>query len=333
MRYSLLSRFRGTLLGAAIAAQSRTSDRSPSAALKSVQMRKPEGQTGEPQPDKAWWIRQPLASAESLIRCGGLELSDWRDSLEDGGTGKPAILLHRSYALGAGSANANAAALAILPVILYYHEQERLLPEKIEQAASVWPELGEFTDGMLYLGYAISQFLQEKPDRVEEFPKTLMDILLSGASNKARNADGQTLPLDKIEKLCQKDVSLRTATNELTAGNSAEMASIALAFYCFLSTREDFRISVLRAARTDKDTLLTCVLTGALSGAYNGTAGIPVAWQIRGSAPVEPLEEPAEDMVNMGDRLFAAWSGAYDIENIPLEIEKAAIAAAAIAAP
>lgn len=302
MRYSLLSRFRGTLLGAAIAAS--LGDRSPSAALKSVQTRKQESQTGEPQSQKGWWMRKPFASAESLIRCGGLELSDWRDRIDNGDTGKPAI----------------AAALAILPVILFCHENERLLPEQIEQAASVWPGMGEFTDGMLYWGYAISQCLQEKADRGEEFAKNL-EILLSGASNRTRNADGQIFPLDKIEKLCQQGVSLGTAANELTAGNSAEMASIALAFYCFGSTREDFRLSVLRAARTDKEPLLTCILTGALSGAYNGIPGIPVAWQIQEYAP-------GEDMVKLGSRLFAAWSGAYDLENIPVEIEKAAIVAA-----
>ncbi|NER36194.1 MAG: ADP-ribosylglycohydrolase family protein [Oscillatoria sp. SIO1A7] len=311
MRYSLLSRFRGALLGAAIAAS--LGDRSLNAAVKSVQTQNIESQSGEPQAQKSW-IYYPIASAESLIRCRDLDLSDWRDRIDDTGTGKPEIFLERGSCI---------AALAILPIILFYHENKRLLLEKIEEAASVWPELGEFTDGMLIWGYAISQLLQEKPGRVEEFPKSLIDIVLSGIGTKARKADGQIQALDKIEKLCQQGVSLKTAVNELTAGSSGYMTSIALAFYCFLSTREDFRLSVLRAARTDKDTLLTCILTGALSGAYNSTAGISLSWQMSRYASVQ---EPVQEMVKLGDRLFAAWSGAYDLENIPLAIDKVAVA-------
>lgn len=316
MRYSLFSRFRGALLGAAIAAS--LGDRSLNAAVKSVQTQNIEGQRDSPQAHKSW-IYYPIASAESLIRCGDLDLSDWRDRIDDRSTDKAEIILERRSCI---------AALAILPIILFYHENKRLLLEKIEEAASIWPELGEFTDGMLYCGYAISQLLQEKPGRVEEFPKRLIDIVLSGIGTKARKADGQIPALDKIEKLCQQGVSLKTAVKELTAGSSGYMASIALAFYCFLSTREDFRLSVLRAARTDKDPLLTCILTGTLSGAYNSTAGILLPWQISRYASVqEPVQEPVQEMVKLGDRLFAAWSGAYDLDNIPLAIDKVAVAA------
>lgn len=312
MRYSLLSRFRGALLGAAIAAS--LGERSLNAGVKSVPPQNIEGQRGEIKAQKSW-IYYPIASTESLICCGDLDVSDWRYRIDDRGTGKPDILLERGSCI---------AALAILPIILLYHENKQLLLEKIEEAASVWPEIGEFTDGMLYWGYAMSQVLQEKPGRVEEFPKRLIDIVLSGIGTKARKADGQIPALDKIEKLCQQGVSLKIAVNELTAGNSGDMASIALAFYCFLSTREDFLLSVLRAARTDKDPLLTCILTGTLSGAYNSTAGILLPWQISRYASAG---EPVQEMVKLGDRLFAAWSGAYDLENIPLVIDKVAVAA------
>ena len=135
MRYSLLSRFRGALLGAAIAAS--LGDRSLNAAVKSVQTQNIEGQRGETQAHKSWNY-YPIASAESLIHCGDLELSDWRDRIDVRGTGKPEILLERRSCI---------AALAILPIILFYHENKRLLLEKIEEAASIWPEIGEFTDG------------------------------------------------------------------------------------------------------------------------------------------------------------------------------------------
>jgi hypothetical protein len=80
---------------------------------------------------------------------------------------------------------------------------------------------------------------------------------------------------------------------------------------------------VLRAARCGIAGQLTCVLTGALSGAYNGAATIPVEWRQVLSPPGKSLllNEGGESsvwgmsgdakIVELANNLFAVWAGVY----------------------
>ena len=105
--------------------------------------------------------------------------------------------------------------------------------------------------------------------------------------------------------------------------NPENFIPIALAFYCFLNTPEDLRLSVVRAARCGIAGQLTCALTGALSGAYNGAAAIPVEWrQLSLAVASRSLAEGQEPsvwgtgselkLVELANNLFAVWAGVYN---------------------
>lgn len=105
--------------------------------------------------------------------------------------------------------------------------------------------------------------------------------------------------------------------------NPGNFIPIALAFYCFLNTPEDLRLSVVRAARCGIAGQITCALTGALSGAYNGVAAIPVEWRQVSSAELKSQQladgqEPSlwrtgsdVKIVELANNLFAVWAGVY----------------------
>ena len=90
---------------------------------------------------------------------------------------------------------------------------------------------------------------------------------------------------------------------------------IALAFYCFLSSLEDFRLSTLRAAQTDYQPQITTAIAGALSGAYNSISGIPINWRMalsRFEAQQAGWEITEVEMLQVSDALVSVWSGVYD---------------------
>ncbi|WP_445241856.1 hypothetical protein [Microcoleus vaginatus] len=97
----------------------------------------------------------------------------------------------------------------------------------------------------------------------------------------------------------------------------------------------------MRAARCGIAGQLTCALTGALSGAYNGVAAIPVEWRQVSSAALTsvPLAEGPEPsvwetrsdakIVELANNLFAVWAGVYR----PDATQDSAALARAVAAP
>ncbi|PSB12658.1 hypothetical protein C7B62_00825 [Pleurocapsa sp. CCALA 161] len=69
--------------------------------------------------------------------------------------------------------------------------------------------------------------------------------------------------------------SLQQITEQLSSKDQLQATAIALAWYCFVTTPNDFKLSIQRAARVDsKLSWLTITLTSTLSGAYNGMTAI-----------------------------------------------------------
>lgn len=72
---------------------------------------------------------------------------------------------------------------------------------------------------------------------------------------------------------------------------------------------------------------LTCGIIGALSGAYNSIAGIPLGWRLNlaKAAGNESLLKmlwgmrSPEEIIELSDRLLASWAGVYQLNNLPLD--------------
>ena len=357
MRHSLLSKFQGTILGAVlgdsiglqyqrqlVGISPQREDLQPilqltkhqqltlshaTLALHSPSTKIPTGK------ESSECGRLAVAWFQSLIRCNGLDLKDWRDAWEAFAKSEiynPQISEFQSLL------NPSEAAIASLPIVMFFHENKAKLREKIMLATEVWPKENgaEYETAVLAVGFAIARSLKQRLDPATAIEQTISYVQTDNALTEL---------LLQVQILLEQGADLETATAHLCKSatvlpekqgegdresqtksivNPGNFIPIALAFYCFLNTPEDLRLSVVRAARCGIAGQLTCALTGALSGAYNGAAAIPVEWRQLSSAVVEsPLlargPEPSvwktgsdAKIVELANNLFAVWAGVYN---------------------
>jgi ADP-ribosylglycohydrolase len=277
MRYSLASRFRGTLLGALLSKNLATSEEQQSENISDTS-------------------RLMLLGVESLLELGKLDLYDWQQ--------------RQQQALADLSTTNNISAkviIATLPVALFFHEHPLKLRQQLLQACQIWSDDLVIRDGVLALGYAISQSLTEKLDSQTLIPQIITFIGETPTSLPKK--------LLQVNNLLANYAVLEQAAAQLCTQDKTSSA-IAMAFYCFLSTLEDFRLTLLRATNYHKllHSPTIGAIAGALSGAYNSTAGIPPQWKI-----LHPSSDSqTEGLVNfsqvlkLADALLDVWSGVYN---------------------
>ncbi|MEG4803482.1 ADP-ribosylglycohydrolase family protein [Microcoleus sp. ARI1-B5] len=373
MRHSLLSKFQGTILGAVLGDSTglqyqrqlvgippQTEDLQPILQLTKHQQLTLSGATLALNSPNSKILagkqssecgRLAVACAQSLIRCNGLDLKDWGDTWE--GFAKPQINPERSTEFQS-LLNPCEAAVAALPCAMFFHENKAKLREKIMLATDVWlnENRSEWQTSVLAIGYAIARSLKQRLDPATAIEQTiaylktdnaLTELLLQVQILLKQGADLETA----ATHLCKSATALRQKPEEgekksqtESIVNPGNLLPIALAFYCFLNTPEDWRLSVVRAARCGIAGQLTCALTGALSGAYNGAAGIPVEWrQVFSAVESRQLAEGPEPslwgtgsdakIVELASNLFAVWAGVYS----PSAGLDAAALAISVAAP
>ncbi|WP_373533696.1 ADP-ribosylglycohydrolase family protein [Microcoleus sp.] len=356
MRHSLLSKFQGTILGAVLGDSTglqyqrqlvgispQTEGWQPILQLTKHQQLTLSGQTLLNSPNTKILTgthsskcgRLAVAWTQSLIRCMGLDLKDWGDTWEV--FVKSEIYPPESTEFQS-VLNPCEAAVAALPCAMFFHENKAKLREKIMLATDVFPNenKSELQTAVLAIGYAIARSLKQRLDPSTAIDQTiaylntdnaLTELLLQVQILLEQKADLETATTHLCKSVTalpekQGDGDKRAQTNSTV--NQGNLLPIALAFYCFLNTAEDLRLSVMRAARCGIAGQLTCALTGALSGAYNGAAAIPVEWRQLSSAAVESrrLAEGGEPslwgigsdakIVELANNLFAVWAGVYN---------------------
>jgi ADP-ribosylglycohydrolase len=283
MRYSVGNRFRGTLLGALVGKSLASS--------KNKQL------------PNCWEIEQTaVVGMESLIALGRLDLNDWRSRQQE--TSAQAITDNCQVEV----------ILATLPVSLFFHENLFKLRQNLLQVLEIWEDNPVVRDGTLAVGYAIAQILTEK-----FHPHTLIEEIIAFIGDTQTSVPQQLL---KVNTLLAQGAGLEIAQIELNREDKHSNA-IAMAFYCFLSTLEDYRLSVLRTIEYSNiwqpdywrlHSYNISAITGALSGAYNSNAGIPVGWQIlysQANSVASGLGNFSAT-VELADGLVAVWSGLYN---------------------
>jgi len=275
MRYSLISRFEGTFLGAILGESVPFSVERLS--LKSLH-----------------WLKMAIMGAESLIELGRFDLDDWqkRQQQELAHLGSTLDVLPETI-------------LATLPVALFFHENTIKLRENLLDLTQIWGDSPLIRDGALAVGYAIAQSLGEKLS-----PSTLIPQTISFIGETQTSLPQQ---LSKVNYLLNCQAGLDRAQVELIREEKL-INTIAMAFYCFLSTLEDFRLSILRANQNNDSLQGVSAITGALSGAYNSTLGIPVTWKVLlfEAKSAELGLNQLSQMVKLADVLMAVWSGVYN---------------------
>ncbi|MEH2340786.1 MAG: ADP-ribosylglycohydrolase family protein [Nostoc sp.] len=292
MRYSPISRFKGTLLGALLGGSLASGGK--------VQF--------ESYLDLG---RMAVLGIQSLIALGRLDLDDWIERQQE-----------ESAHLATTDDISIKIIIATLPIALFFHENPIKLRQNLLRVLKIWEDDPVVRDGTLAVGYAIALALNEKLDPLTLIPQTISFIGETPTSIPKK--------LLRIQNLLEQGAGLSTAQAEFAKEEKLSNI-IAMAFYCFLSTLEDFRLTVLQATHNDNSQVqdstflgsqATGAITGALSGAYNGTGGIPVNWQVlllRSNSPVWGLTSFSQ-MLELTDAFVGVWSGVYNLTLNPKEL-------------
>ena len=309
MHYSLNSRFRGAILGLAIGArQQKFGSYKPQLSYRDANLERSLEKQSFSFESSEEIVTLLEAGIKSLIQRRQFDVEDWH------------------HAVGNNSSlSALQLIVATIPLALFYHENEMKLRQNLQLAvAVVGQNEPEIRDIALAVGYAIALSLQPKLHSAE---------LIFHTINFVGNSQGTlTQNLLKVKDFLEQNAGLETVVTNLERSGQPS-SCFALAFYCYLSTLEDFRLSLRRVVEKSSQPQLTCAITAALSGAYNGLASIPATLR-------QPLRCPSlgtgcvsmtteEEMLRLSDALVAVWSGVYEQANQPTDLSQAA----AIAAP
>lgn len=286
MQYALLNRFQAALLGAAIGEtvgqQISSTSRLPTSASKGDRFTKSNSSL----------IPVTRFYAESLITPDRVE--------------------HPSDPIFQMPLNTAEAAIALLPVFLFFHEDTRKLRQNVQDVLDVWQTAQVSPPYLSAIAQTLSQVLLGTLN-----PATCIPTILAASGIEQMSmlelspqAQAPRETLQHVHTLLAQPVGLDDAVRSILATHAdsatASDACIAIALYCFLSTIGDFRLSVLRAAQAAYEAPLVCSLTGALSGAYNSMIGIPVEWRLT-TGDTQPT------MLHLATQLLAQWSGVHDL--------------------
>jgi ADP-ribosylglycohydrolase len=220
---------------------------------------------------------------------------------------------------GKNPTNSAEAALAMLKALLFYHDSESLRQERLAHFVAQGRHSDWVLEDVLIWGSAIALAL-----RGTSAPDCWIEQILS------RYQTAQTPSIEQlalVRDFLERGTSLQQAIAQMARQIKSKQMAIAIALYCFLSTPDDFRLSLMRAMQAGKEATVVAALTGALAGAYNSFSGIPIGWRIalgKHSIGQQRLQEATE--------LFAVWSGAYRLNSSPL-LESAAVASPLVMQP
>jgi hypothetical protein len=260
MRYSLVNRFRGALLGAFVSEQQVSGNILLSSTV--------------------------ISGCKDLVHLGRLDAGKLINL-------KPDLNLPEHQV---------ECVLAALPVALFFHENPIKLRQNLLEVVKIWGGDLILQDVVLAFGYAIALSLQERLT-----PNNLIPQLVAFLGETSTEIPQQLL---KVEELWLQRVSLEHVKGEFRRENQLSDL-IAVVFYCFISSLEDFQLSVLRSSQSQDLFPAVSIVTGVLSGAYNSITGIPIFWQNSSLVAESSLRE----IVELSDQLFAVWSGIYDFNN------------------
>jgi hypothetical protein len=193
------------------------------------------------------------------------------------------------------------AIVAMLPLMLFFHEDRVNLRETLINVSHSWQLDWETCSSAVAIGYIISRSLTESFN-----PKTIIPQLLDEMSNLHPlifQELSMILPWrgSANDRLLEQSSSLHQIAQRLTTTPHPIVMPTVLAIYCLLSTPEDFSLATRRAYHIEDRSQLTCALTGILAGAQNSLAGIPLNGYIA-------TQDRAQWLI-ASESLLTSWAG------------------------
>ncbi|MEM9274252.1 MAG: hypothetical protein AAGA80_15010 [Cyanobacteria bacterium P01_F01_bin.143] len=193
-------------------------------------------------------------------------------------------------------------ALAILPIILYYHDNLTQLELLLHRTVQHWQIPLSNMDGILWWSAAISLILREKLTPENLWEQLILTSKIFTHSFEDNSASWQLL--------FDRGLSISEIIEELSLVAASEMLPFLLSLYCFYQTPENFALTIKQASTVKNRVSNILALTGFLSGAYNVRYTFPVNWR--------KFCQNGNDYKKtwqLGRNVFALWSGVYMPKN------------------
>ncbi|PSB09787.1 hypothetical protein C7B61_18490 [filamentous cyanobacterium CCP1] len=319
MQYSLRDRFRGALLGAVLGEiLGSACEKEAAHSVLSWQTLSQEGFIAPVAVNGGGWGKFIMQEVNRLVQPLGSEAKT-----------EPSVrslsnILSTTSILNTQSDDPSLAplsagcALMTIPIALFYHDDMRYLPRRIEQAIEDWQQPASHATGAIVIGYTLALALQEKLYVHDLIPRLLTDLeivdrdpLLAQQLQQVQVWLEQGSGLSTVKTLIAEPIAPKSSDPTI------DLTPIAIALYGFLSTPAHFKLSLLRTARLQYYPQTVCCLVGALSGVHNRTAGIPLGWQLHlmttsSKVLTELWSTSPTSIIQQADLLLGQWSGAHD---------------------
>lgn len=287
MVYSLLSRFQGALLGAALGED-----------LKGQATRQLSALSLQSQP---LWGKVAVLLMQDLLQRGnwyGVRQADslYQEALHQG-------LLTPGHRLGGLDL-----ALITLPLALFFHEAPAKRLKVWQELGQVWPcDPLAIAEAWSYATALTSLLLGASSGSL-----VLAQVLTALQTFQPIGWEQLEQPLQLGQDRLRRGAGLHGFWQELPAKQPLSSSrTIALALYCALDAPPDFTLAIGRGAQMQPFNPQLCSLIGAVVGATTGLSGIPTDWRAPYSQAVVPswgLSAPA--LSQMAGQLLAVWAGA-----------------------
>lgn len=289
MQYSLMARFRGTLMGAVLG-------------YHTIAARSGSARSGE----------QPLELSKTTACLRHLG--------EEGATSIPWASFAPAPSLDAGGH----LAVVSLPLMLYYHDREAQLHLELQAAATTWNLPQEATLAARVLAETIALALLEELD-LQRLPLQLIAGLDLPANGPAAR---QLSQLQVAHEECHSWAIAHYHLQHLNLATSSGSLPLPLllALYSFLRSPQDMQLAL--SLPEHEDAVITGLMVGAIAGSFNGTVQLPFqSWPVPLSTLALWDLAQFQDLQTLSDQLLAHWAGVYRPRIQGTSVLKGAIAA------
>jgi ADP-ribosylglycohydrolase len=224
------------------------------------------------------------AGIASLMRCGGFNEQDWLASTSS-------VATHPDRAI-----------VAMLPIMLFFHDDRAKLREVILNISRNWQLDWETCSCAVAIGCIIARSLAESCS-----PNAIISQVLDEMVNLHPLLFQQ---LSAVDRLLEQSSSLAQTAQRFLATEHPIIAETVLAIYCFLSTPEDFNLAILRARQVSAKSQFICTLTGIFAGTHNSSTSIPLNGLL--------ATQEREQWLIAAENLLKLWAGVYDASTQPI---------------
>lgn len=249
-----------------------------------------------------------LCLTRSLVRRGRAEPEDiareylgWFQSRDVRGIGATTRNAMSRLEAGAGwqesgaggeYAAGNGAAMRAAPLGLLYHGDLEALREACALDAEITHKNAEAVAGSRAVAFLVARLVAGAVPGKELLEEMIQFVVGSRVGEN----------LNRSLELLGRGANPQQASEALGVG-AYVVETVAWSAFCFFHAPDDFPRAVLAAVRGGGDSDTAGAITGALSGARVGVAGIPMAWQ-RGV-------EGEEEIVALARELYQVSLGRY----------------------